>query len=179
MLLNSYIFIFVFLPLLGVIYFTCNKIHITAGKIVLILGSLIFYAYADWHMLFFLLASVSLNYLSAYLMRHEKWKKVFLAVPVVINVGLLLFFKYTNFMIENFNAIFKTNFALLKLLIPMGISFITFQQIAYLVTVYRGDSLKSEWGGGNKENRKAGPDRLSGIYFVFSQAVDGTVGGTG
>lgn len=175
MLLNSYIFIFVFLPALVMIYFCCNKIHIAAGKIVLIIGSLIFYAYADWRMLFFLLASVSLNYLSAYLMRHAKWRKVFLAVPIAINVGLLFFYKYTGFVISNLNKIRETNYALPELLVPAGISFITFQQIAYVVTVYHGAGF--EFGGGG--NRKAGADRLFGIHFVFSKTVNGAAGRAG
>ena len=110
---------------------------------VLIIGSLIFYAYADWHMLYFLVASVLCNYLFAYLMQYTKWRKVFLAVPIGINVVVLLFFKYINFIIENLNLLLKTKFALMELLLPLGISFITFQQIAYLVTVYRGECPKS------------------------------------
>lgn len=139
MLFNSHIFILCFLPLLLITYFLCNKINTSAGKMVLVIGSLIFYAYADWHMLFFLLASVFCNYLFIYLMGHSKWRKTFLAVPVIVNVGLLLFFKYTNFVIINLNLLLKTEYVLLELLVPLGISFITFQQIAYLVTVYRGE----------------------------------------
>ncbi len=139
MLLNSHIFILLFFPLLMIAYFLCNKVNILAGKMVLLAGSLIFYAYADWHMLFFLLASVICNYLFIYLMGHAKWRKTLLAVPVMVNVGLLLFFKYTNFVIESINLLWKTEYGLMKLLVPLGISFITFQQIAYLVTVYRGE----------------------------------------
>lgn len=139
MLLNSHIFILCFLPLILIAYFLSNKLNILAGKVVLVAGSLIFYAYADWHMLFFLLASVFCNYLFIYLMGHSKWRKTFLAVPVIVNVGLLLFFKYTNFVIINLNLLLKTEYVLLELLVPLGISFITFQQIAYLVTVYRGE----------------------------------------
>lgn len=109
------------------------------GKVTLAIGSLIFYAYADWRMLFFLLASMVCNYFFTYLLRHVRWQKVFLAVPLVVNVGLLLFFKYTGFLITNFNLVLKTEYTIPKLLVPLGISFITFQQIAYLVTVYRGE----------------------------------------
>lgn len=144
MLLNSYIFIFAYLPILLITYFLCNKLHMMAGKMVLIVGSLIFYAYADWHMLFFLVASVVCNYLFAYLIQHTKWQKAFLAVPIVINVGLLLFFKYTDFVITNLNIFLKTEYALMELLLPLGISFITFQQIAYLVTIYRGEFEKPD-----------------------------------
>lgn len=144
MLLNSHIFILLFFPFLVLAYFLCNKLDILAGKIILVIGSLIFYAYADWHMLFFLLPSVLCNYLFTYLISHAKWRKIFLAVPVIVNVGLLLFFKYTNFVITNFNLLWKTEYELLQLLVPLGISFITFQQIAYLVTVYRGELERAD-----------------------------------
>ena len=144
MLLNSHIFILCFLPLILIAYFLSNKLNILAGKVVLVAGSLIFYAYADWHMLFFLLPSVLCNYLFTYLIGHAKWRKIFLAVPVIVNVGLLLFFKYTNFVITNFNLLWKTEYAFLQLLVPLGISFITFQQIAYLVTVYRGELERAD-----------------------------------
>ena len=147
MLLNSDIFIFVYLPIMLAAYFLGNKLHIMAGKMVLIISSLIFYAYADWHMLFFLLASILCNYLFAYLMKNTEWRKVFLAVPIVINVGMLLFFKYTDFVIKNLNLFLKTEYAFLELVLPLGISFITFQQIAYLVTIYRGDCLGDRGGG--------------------------------
>lgn len=145
MLLNSHIFILCFLPLLLIAYFLCNKINILAGKMVLVIGSLIFYAYADWRMLFFLLASMVCNYFFTYLLRHVRWRKAFLAVPLVVNVGLLLFFKYTGFLITNLNLVLKTEYTIPKLLVPLGISFITFQQIAYLVTVYRGELEQTDF----------------------------------
>ena len=144
MLLNSDIFILCFFPLVVTAYFLSNKLHMMAGKIILVIGSLIFYAYADWHMLFFLLASVFCNYLFTYLMGYSKHRKAFLAVPVMVNVGLLLFFKYTNFVIANLNLLWKTEYGIIKLLVPLGISFITFQQIAYLVAVYRGELEKTD-----------------------------------
>lgn len=144
MYLNSDIFIFFFFPLLLIVYFGCNKLHMAAGKRALIIGSLIFYAYADWHMLLFLLASVSCNYFFIYLMGRAKGQKAFLAVPVIVNVGLLLFFKYTGFAVMNLNLLLKTKYVFPKLLVPLGISFITFQQIAYLVTAYRGELEKPD-----------------------------------
>lgn len=68
----------------------------------------------------------------------------FLAVPVCINAALLLYFKYLNFAITNYNALFHTDHALKTLLLPVGISFFTFQQIAYLVSVYRKELLKAD-----------------------------------
>lgn len=153
MLLNSYMFIFAYLPILLFFYFLCNKIHMTAGKMILVIGSMIFYAYADWHMLFFLLGSVMCNYIFAYLIWHTEWRKAFLAIPIVMNVGLLLLFKYADFVITNLNLLLKTKYEPPKLLLPLGISFITFQQIAYLTTIYRERCLKSDGGGGNRETQ--------------------------
>lgn len=126
-----------FLPVIIVVYFLSNKLHILAGKIVLILGSLIFYAYTDKKMLFFLCISIVINYLFTLLIQKMKWKKLFLSIPIVINAGLLLYFKYLNFAIDNINSLFKTEYAQKDLILPIGISFFTFQQIAYLVSVYR------------------------------------------
>lgn len=137
MLLNSHIFIFFYLPILLITYFFCNKIHMTAGKAVLIIGSLFFYAYEDWHMLFFLGTSLMCNWVFVYLIQHVKRRRILLAVPIAINVGLLLYFKYANFFIENFNGLLRTEYSLKELFLPLGISFITFQQIAYLLSVYR------------------------------------------
>lgn len=134
---NSYFFIMAFLPAIILIYFLSNKLHILAGKIVLILGSLIFYAYSDKKMLFFLCASIAINYIFTLLIQKMKWKKIFLSIPIIINAGLLLYFKYLNFVIENINSLLKTNYILKDLILPIGISFFTFQQIAYLVSVYR------------------------------------------
>ena len=134
---NSYFFIMAFLPAIILIYFLSNKLHILAGKIVLILGSLIFYAYSDKKMLFFLCASIAINYIFTLLIQKMKWKKIFLSIPIIINAGLLLYFKYLNFVIENINSLLKTNYILKDLILPIGISFFTFQQIAYLISVYR------------------------------------------
>ncbi len=144
MLLNSDIFIFLFFPLLILAYFLCNRFHMMAGKMVLIIGSLIFYAYADWRMLFFLLASVACNYFFTYLMRYAGRRKAFLVTPLAANVGLLLFFKYTGFLVTNLNLLLKTEYVIPKPLVPLGISFITFQQIAYLAAVYRGELERTE-----------------------------------
>ncbi len=136
---NSYIFIMAFLPGIILLYFLANKLHSAAGKVVLVLGSLLFYGYADKTMLLFLLASIIINYFFAILMNHLKQKpiKLLLAIPIIINVCLLLYFKYTNFILENINNLFHTEYTLLTIVLPVGISFFTFQQIAYLVSVSR------------------------------------------
>ena len=137
---NSYIFIFVFLPLTVVLYFLLNRLHHQAGKTLLIAAGILFYGWMNWSVLTVLLISIVLNYLFVRLLsRGLRWKKLFLAVPAAINVGLLVYFKYLNFLIWNLNAAFGLSMELVQVALPLGISFFTFQQIACLVSVYRGE----------------------------------------
>ncbi|MGN1345017.1 MAG: MBOAT family O-acyltransferase, partial [Traorella sp.] len=69
--------------------------------------------------------------------KTNKWHKMFLIIPIIINVGLLLYFKYLNFAISNINLLFTKDYALRELVLPLGISFFTFQQIAYIVAIYK------------------------------------------
>ena len=134
---NSYIFILAFLPLMIILYFLLNKYNFIAGKSILIFGSLFFYAYSNKTTLIFLSISVIINYSFTLLIRKFKWKKLFLTVPVIINIGFLLYFKYLNFVILNITNLFKIEYSYKDIVFPIGISFITFQQIAYLVSMYR------------------------------------------
>lgn len=137
---NSYDFIFYFLPLTVLVYFLANKIKPLLGKIVLIVSSIIFYSRGRENMLIYLGISMLINYLSALLIKRLSVKsKVFMAVPIVVNVGLLLYFKYLNFVITNVNLFCKKDFPLQSIILPLGISFYTFQQIAYLVATERGE----------------------------------------
>lgn len=137
---NSYGFIFGFMPLIILAYFLLGRVHRSLGKLVIIAGSILFYAYTDRSTLVVFLISLGINYLFARMIgRQDKWRRAYLLIPVVINAGLLLYFKYTNFAISNVNAWFGTQLALKDLVLPIGISFFTFQQIAYLVAVYRGE----------------------------------------
>ena len=137
---NSYEFILLFLPATVLLYFTANRIHLNLGKTVLIAASILFYCLGRWNMLLYLGASIVLNYLFVLVIKkngtHSRWT---LAVPVVINVGLLLYFKYLNFAIMNVNALAGTDFAPKDVVLPLGISFYTFQQIAYVVATWRGE----------------------------------------
>lgn len=134
---NSYVFILLFLPIVLALYFGANRIQERLGKIVLIAASMCFYAYAGQIACLYLAATIALNYLFTVRIKRHRWKKIFLVIPLCINIGGLLYFKYTNFAIENSNAILGTNFARKDMVLPLGISFITFQQIAYLVSVFR------------------------------------------
>lgn len=137
---NSFLFILLFLPVTILVYHSSNKINKTIGKIVLLAASLIFYAYSDWSTLVITGISLVLNYIFAMLAKkNTKWRKSFLAVPIIINVGLLFYFKYLNFTITNINWIFCKDIPLKEIILPVGISFFTFQQIAYVVSAYKGE----------------------------------------
>lgn len=145
MLFNSYIFILLFLPLTLVLYYGCNQWKKeTEAKWILIIASLLFYGYFDVRYLPVILASICFNYGCSKVLperKYEKYKKALLGVGVVCNVGLLFYIKYRNFFLENINAILGSSFEMGQLLLPLGISFFTFQQIAYLVDSYRGETV--------------------------------------
>jgi alginate O-acetyltransferase complex protein AlgI len=153
MLFNSNIFFFLFLPLTLLVYFFFNKKRlIVAGKAWLVLASLCFYSYWNPIYLPLLLISIVVNYrLGIYLGRDnisdknafvflsKKFsRKGFLTAGIVLNLGLLGYFKYTDFFLENVNLFAGTSIVLPNLVLPLAISFFTFQQIAYLVDSYRG-----------------------------------------
>jgi len=152
MLFNSYEFIFLFLPITFFIYFYLNKIHLTeASKGFLVFASLFFYSWWDIAYLPLILASMLFNYvIGNQLSRYEKKKrccskKTLLTIGVIFNLGLLGYFKYSDFFIENFNIVFATDIPLLHLLLPLAISFYTFQQIAYLVDSYRSETKEYDF----------------------------------
>ncbi len=143
MLFNSYIFILLFLPVVVSGYYILNHFKwYKAAQMELLAASWIFYGYYNPCYLFVMLASILTNYwiykkLSTI---HNNTKKWVLISGLIFNVGILGYFKYLNFMIENVNLIFKTDFFVEKLMLPLGISFYTFQQISFLVDTYYGDT---------------------------------------
>lgn len=145
LLFNSYIFLFCFLPLAIIGYYLLSRLFkdVRACRLFLFGMNLWFYAYLDVRFLAVLLGSVLFNYSWAKLLRRLRpgWaRRCALAFGLVIQCGALLFFKYTNFFIETFNQLTGGHTPLLSLLLPLGISFFTFQQIALLVDSYRGDA---------------------------------------
>ncbi len=146
MLFNSYIFIFAFLPITFLIYFYLNKKHLTeASKGFLVFSSLFFYSWWNIVYLPLILASMLFNYvlgrqLTKVIHNNYNVKKSLLIVGIVANLALLGYFKYADFFIDNFNIGLNTNIPLLHLALPLAISFFTFQQIAYLVDSYRGET---------------------------------------
>ena len=146
MLFNSYFYIFCFLPAVFVIYFYLNKKRLTtASKGFLVFASLVFYIWWKIEYLPLILGSILFNFtLGVSLAKQSEHRKVsrktLLIIGIVANVGLLGFYKYTDFFIGNVNFVFNQAIPLLDLTLPLAISFFTFQQIAYLVDSYRGET---------------------------------------
>ena len=147
MLFNSYEFIFFFLPVTFFIYFYLNKKRLTiAAKSFLVFASLFFYAWWNIVYLPLMLVSMLFNYtIGSQLSKHKKEKtgfskKTLLTTGILFNLGLLGYFKYSDFFIVNFNVLFGAQMTPLHLLLPLAISFYTFQQIAYLVDSYRNET---------------------------------------
>lgn len=134
---NSYVFILAFMPIIVLVYFLLGKINMMMAKIAIIVGSIFFYAYSDITTLIILGISLVINFVFAKVIEKRQWRKLYMAIPVMINIGLLIYFKYTNFVISNVNLWFGKEIPLKTLYLPVGISFFTFQQIAYIVAVYR------------------------------------------
>ena len=140
MLFNSLGFMFVFLPLCFGLYFLLGyKANFSLAKFSLAVFSLIFYAWWDWRYLGLLLFSILFNYTSATLMLGaKKYKKLILIFALCVNIALLCYFKYMDFFIENLNWIGGLDLPLLHIVLPLGISFFTITQIAFLIDCYEG-----------------------------------------
>lgn len=142
MLFNSYIFIFVYLPitLLGY-YFLTHFAKYRLSKLFLIGMSLWFYGYFNIEYLFIIIFSILLNCSLASFLHTTKHRKLCLWLGIIMNISILFYFKYMDFFIENVNALLSTNMPLLNLLLPLGISFFTFQQLSYIIDSYRNPAL--------------------------------------
>ena len=152
MLFNSYVFIFLFLPITFFVYFYLNKKHLTeVSKGFLVFASLFFYSWWNIAYLPLILVSMLVNYiigrqLSAYNRKNKYYSnKVILTVGIIFNLGLLGYFKYADFFISNYNMVLDTHVSLLHLALPLAISFYTFQQIAYLVDSYRRETKEYDF----------------------------------
>ncbi len=138
MLFNTPVFIFIFLPIALLGYHLLNKIKKQrAAKIWLVLASLFFYGYWNENYLVLILTSIVVNYGIARFCKI-KGNKSILIIGLLFNIGLLFYYKYTDFIIENINHVFNGNISPFNLLLPLAISFFTFQQVAYLVDSYKG-----------------------------------------
>ena len=140
MVFSSTIFLCVYLPLVLLGYYICPK---KGRNLFLLIASLVFYAWGEPKYVFLMIFSILVNYIFGRLMDknrgRQKRMKLLLVLSVVIDLGLLSVFKYTDFIITNVNAIFGSSFDLLKIALPIGISFYTFQAMSYTIDVYRND----------------------------------------
>ena len=133
MLFTSISFLYYFLPVVLILYLIVpNKFK----NVVLLLASIVFYFFGEGLYLLLILLEIVVAYIGATLIEKSHSKNT-LIIFISFHLGLLGLFKYSNFFIENINSIFRSNFNLLSLILPLGISFYTFQIISYLVDVYR------------------------------------------
>lgn len=137
MLFSSVTFLYYFLPILLITYYITSKKY---RNTVLLLFSMFFYFYGESKFIMILILSAFLNYISAMLMnKSDKYKRFIFIITIILNLMNLAYFKYTNFFIDNLNTIFNTNISYLKIIMPIGVSFYTFQALGYIIDVYRND----------------------------------------
>lgn len=139
MLFSGIPFLYYYLPLALLLYFIAPK---KLRNTVLLIASLVFYGWGEPKYVVLMSASIIIGYFAGLMIEAFKKpaaRKAVLIADIVINLGFLAYFKYTNFFIENFNSIFGLSVPLLKIALPIGISFYTFQILSYAVDVYRGE----------------------------------------
>lgn len=150
MLFNSYAFIFGFLPITLIVFFTLTKFRLIAiARTWLLIASLVFYANWNISYLPLLLISISCNYLIGKCIEQAQPNfekaKLFLWLGICFNLGLLGYYKYANFFIKSLSELINTNWQITGIILPLGISFYTFIQIAYLVDTYNGKAKQSDF----------------------------------
>ena len=150
MLFNSFTFIFGFLPLTFFGYFLLQHYRMgMAATAFLVVASLTFYAWWNPTYLPLILVSILFNYVVGNILgdmaRPPAFRQRLLAVGVIANLGLLGYYKYAGFFVENLNIAAGTHFAVPQIVLPLAISFFTFQQIAYLVDSYRGETREYDF----------------------------------
>lgn len=134
MLFSSMTFLFLFLPAVCAVYYLVPK---RLKNDVLLASSFFFYAWGEPHYVFIMILSVFINYAGALLIEKTNFKKLFLALTILLNLGFLGYFKYFNFLAENINLLLRRDIDPLKIIMPIGISFYTFQAMSYVIDVYR------------------------------------------
>lgn len=137
MLFSSMTFVFMFLPIVLLLYLVTKKeLH----NPILLIASIIFYAWGEPKYLAIMLLTILINYIGAIAIdKFENHKRLALVLTILGNLGFLIYFKYLNFIIDNWNNLFHTNVDMLKIVMPIGISFYTFQALSYVIDVYRGE----------------------------------------
>lgn len=144
MVFSSTTFLFLFLPAVLILYYNPIIKNLAFRNAVLIASSIFFYAWGEPFFVLLMLVSIMLNWLFG--LGVAKFKdnnvpkaKLFVALSVVMNLGMMFVFKYLTFTLENINALFSSNLDTLDIALPIGISFFTFQAMSYVIDVYRGN----------------------------------------
>lgn len=151
MLFNSYIFILVFLPIVLILYYMLAHYEKKTMLLTFLSGvSFGFYGYSNPSYLLILIVSICVNWLfSSWILKEQsksrKAAKILLICGISFNICLIFYFKYRNFFVENWNLLFQTDFELQHIVMPLGISFFTFQQISYLVDSFRGETKEYQF----------------------------------
>ena len=146
MLFADILFLFVFLPLCLISYFVCKDIK--AKNAVLLVFSLIFYAWGEPVRILLLVLSAAINYAFAIMIELSKGTrkaKSYLVMSLIYNIGMLAIFKYTDFFLQNVNALLGTSIPMQNIALPLGISFYTFQIISYVIDVYWDKALRESF----------------------------------
>lgn len=164
MLFSSIPFLYYFLPAVLLLYFIAPK---KLKNTVILLSSLFFYAWGEPRYVILMVVSIAIGYVLGLLIEKFRGKtlsKAFLALSVVFSIGALGYFKYADFFISNFNAVTGLSVPLLRIALPIGISFYTFQLLSYTIDVYRGDTPA-----------RKNPITLAAYISLFPQLIAGPI----
>lgn len=144
MVFSSSVFLMAFLPVTLLIYFLTPAKFVRARNAVLLIASLVFYGWGEPKYILIMIISIISNYVLAILIGRAKERasmgtaRAYLVLDIFVNLGLLGFFKYADFLIDTVNSLFGSGLSLLGIALPIGISFYTFQTMSYVIDVYRG-----------------------------------------
>ena len=138
MLFSSLTFLLVFLPLTLIVYFLSKDIY---KNYILLLVSLVFYSWGEPKYIILMILSIIFNYYFGILIdkfkKRKKLRKLILVLSIIFNIGLLLVFKYLGFILNNISSLFSLDLPMINIMLPIGISFYTFQILSYVVDVYK------------------------------------------
>lgn len=157
-------FLYIFLPLVLVLYFIAPRF---LRNYVLLLASLVFYYIGEQRLVWIMIAVILLNYGLAFLVEKfhgQGASKIFLSVAVILNLATLGYFKYADFFIRSFNSLFSASIPLLNIALPIGISFYTFQAMSYTIDVYRGEVCAAK-----------NPGKVATYVVLFPQLIAGPI----
>jgi alginate O-acetyltransferase complex protein AlgI len=136
MVFSSVIFLFFFFPVVLLCYYLLK--NITAKNVLLLIASLFFYAWGEGVLVLLVVISAFINYSSGYLVAVTQQKKLFLTIGIILNLALLIYYKYFGFIIENLDHLNFIHIKHSSIVLPIGISFFTFHGLSYLIDIYRG-----------------------------------------